>query len=407
MTGRKRVQFMLAFLVCLWARCLAQDESTEVVPVGTLKLDALYELSFTPDGAFLGVATYHGVFLYTVPDLEQTRSFSLPGIAYSLAFSPDGHYLAAGTCSAACVWDFLTGEPVATCEGNFGNVYTLAFTPDSRHLLIGTGEGTLILWEVGAGEPLWTRKAHSGSIRGVAVSPDGTLLASGSMDQGILWNRSGEVLFTFPGKAWCTAFSPDAYFLAMGAGKVVKLWDTAVGLCYRSMWKHTGCVWWVEFSPNGRLLASASLDHTVRLWDPEEGECLAVLSAHEDSVECVRFSPDGRFLASGSGDGVVFLWDLSALLSGGTWPLNQAFPLERRRPHSHGRRALATGVFPATLASRKAWTSRRGCGRTFSLSGRARPSSATSAWSARPPSPCLGFTGPVIPPGRLTGWTNA
>jgi len=320
MTGRKRTQVAMAFLLFIGAWDMAQGEDAAGLPpgaVGMLKLDALYELSFTPDGASLGVATRYGAFLYTIPDLEQTRSFSLPGVAYSLAFSPDGRYAAAGTHNAVQVWDFVTGEPVATCKGGFGNVYALAFTPDGRHLLIGTGEGALILWEVGAEEPVWLRKAHSGSIRGVAVSPDGTLYASGSMDQGILWSRSGEALFTFPGKAWCTAFSPDGYFLAVGAGKVVRLWDTAVGLCYRSMWRHTGCVWWVEFSPSGRFLASASLDHTARLWDPEAGECLAVLPAHDDSVECVRFSPDGRLLVSGSGDGQIYLWDVGAVLAQG------------------------------------------------------------------------------------------
>ncbi|MBC7098565.1 WD40 repeat domain-containing protein [Candidatus Bipolaricaulota bacterium] len=316
MSGGKRVQVMMAVLVCIWAWRPAQGEGAPVPPLSTLKLDALYELSFTPDVAFLGVATYHGVFLYTVPDLEEARSFPLPGIAYCLAFSPDGHYLAAGTYGAVWVWDFVAGEPVSIYEGDFGNVYSLSFTPDSRRLLIGTGEGSLILWEVGEEEPLWARKAHSGSVRGVAVSPDGALYASGGMDQGILWSRSGEVLFTFPGKAWNVAFSPDGYFLAVGAGKVVKLWDTAVGLCYRSLWEHTGCVWWVEFSPDGRLLASSSLDHTVRVWDPEEGECLAVLPAHEDSVECVRFSPNGRFLSSGAGDGTLSLWDLPTLLQG-------------------------------------------------------------------------------------------
>lgn len=319
MTKQIKLLLLSMGLLAAGATCAGRGQAEEPLPagvVGRLELKCLSELAFTPDGSALAVATEHGVLLYGVSELEQTRSFTLSGNAYSLAFSPDGRLLAAGSYSAIYLWDFETGDLVSTLEGSFGNVYALAFTPDRKGLLSGASDGSVTLWDLSEEEPVWAHKAHSGSVRGVAVSPDGTRYASGSMDQGILWNRSGEVLFTFPGKAWCTAFSPDSYFLAVGAGKVVKLWDTAVGLCYRSMWRHTGCVWWVEFSPSGQFLASASLDHTVRLWDPEEGECLAVLAAHDDSVECVRFSPDGRLLASGSGDGTVFLWDLSNLLEG-------------------------------------------------------------------------------------------
>ncbi|HEC63222.1 MAG TPA: hypothetical protein ENI38_02365, partial [Candidatus Acetothermia bacterium] len=138
------------------------------------------------------------------------------------------------------------------------------------------------------------------------------------MDQGVLWDAAGNILYTFPGRAWSTAFSPDGAFLALGAGKIVEIWDTAVGLLFHSMWKHTGCVWWVEFSPNGELLASASLDHTVRLWDPEAGEPLVELLYHEDSVECVRFSPDGRWLVSGAADGTVCLWEVAEVLAQGS-----------------------------------------------------------------------------------------
>ncbi|MCD5408321.1 WD40 repeat domain-containing protein [Candidatus Bipolaricaulota bacterium] len=192
----------------------------------------------------------------------------------------------------------------------------LEFTPDGARLLLGRGDGRVTLWDWRRDEVIWSKQGHSGAIRGVAVSPDGTMCASGSADQGVLWDISGEVRFTFPSKAWDVDFSPDGYFLAIGSGKVVILWDTAVGLQYRYMWEHHGCVWWVEFSPDGALLASASLDHTVKVWDPEAGHSLATLEAHQDSVDCVRFSPDGRLLASGSHDGQIYLWDVESLLQG-------------------------------------------------------------------------------------------
>ncbi|KAL9081420.1 MAG: hypothetical protein Q9159_007325 [Coniocarpon cinnabarinum] len=73
---------------------------------------------------------------------------------------------------------------------------------------------------------------------------------------------------------------------------------------------HSGSVYAVAFSPDGKQLASASSDNTIRLWDAATGQAQETLTGHLDWVCVVAFSPDGKQLASGS-NGTIRLWDLS------------------------------------------------------------------------------------------------
>ena len=73
---------------------------------------------------------------------------------------------------------------------------------------------------------------------------------------------------------------------------------------------HEGSVRGVAFSPDGRLLASASSDRTIKLWEVATGAEVATLRGHTAQVQTVAFLPDGRLLASAGNDGVVRFWSL-------------------------------------------------------------------------------------------------
>lgn len=67
---------------------------------------------------------------------------------------------------------------------------------------------------------------------------------------------------------------------------------------------HQGAINDVKFSPDGRLIASASFDNSIKLWD-STGTYIAALRGHVQDVHLIRWSPDSRLLLSCSKDSTL------------------------------------------------------------------------------------------------------
>jgi WD40 repeat protein/tRNA A-37 threonylcarbamoyl transferase component Bud32 len=106
------------------------------------------------------------------------------------------------------------------------------------------------------------------------------------------------------------AFSPDGRLVVTASlDKTARVWDAATGRQVALLGGHTDEVRYAAFSPDGRLVVTASLDKTARIWDAATGRQITLLSGHTDRLRSAAFSPDGMRIITGSHDKTARVWD--------------------------------------------------------------------------------------------------
>jgi len=318
-------------------------------------------------------------FLDSVAHAEERR-IELPVPAMSLAWTDDGRRLVAGAHFAAYVWDsrepdkdllfldhgahslgpviplgdsgrLLTGgtdlsgglppririwnladgsldsffgseEGAETAGMEMGHA---DLSPDGALFVFHDTKGSAQVWEVRSRTLL--RKLSGVDGPGTAFDPVGRRLSTGG-DRGLtiqIWDTASwerlAVLLHDDFVRW-VSWAPDGGRLASAVGLEVRIWDVKEGVVLSTLSGHRDLVWVVEFSPDGRRLATSSRDRTIRIWNAGTGEVERVLRGHTGGVVGLAWHPDSRHLASVSdGEGTLRVWDTSSVSPVRDWTI--------------------------------------------------------------------------------------
>lgn len=157
------------------------------------------------------------------------------------------------------------------------------------------------------GDQLWAQ-TKDGGLKTVNVFPAWRL-------QRVLGPGEENAPSVFTDRVLALAFSPDGSILAAAGGEAsrsgqVTLWDVASGTLIREIQDaHSDTVYGVDFSADGKLLATAAADKFVKVFDVSTGEHVRSYEGHTHHVMDVSWKGDRATLASAGADNAIKIWN--------------------------------------------------------------------------------------------------
>lgn len=233
---------------------------------------------------------------------------------HAVHYSADGRFLAVTFKLSVMVWDLASRqEPVGTFfASGFGPDSALSF--DGSVIYVGTADPPKVAaYEVATGRALASTSVPGGLLQ---LSPDGTVLAASSGNDIVLLDAATLTeqgrLQGHGGPVGSMQFSHDGRLLATGSDDRTSIvWDVATRQPREQLRGHGGSVWGVDFSPDDHTLYTAGFDGTLLTWDLEGDRrwipSLPVAEPVTNATVSLQASPTGEAIAYISDSSVQFL----------------------------------------------------------------------------------------------------
>ncbi len=298
----------------------------------------VHAVAFNPDRKTLASGSEDKTIkLWDATSGKEIRSFTNETEEITkVAFDAEGKMLVGMSSSAIKFWEIASGKEVGSVtERNMG-AFSMAFDSKTNLLAIGGVDSNIKLWDTQSNKKPSILRGYAYPAKFIAFSPDGRTLASSRLDGVRIWdgeNGSNMRVITpsFGASVRSIAFSPDSRWIVVGSSfqkefaefpdsikkqlgieetvPTIKVYELQTGNLVRVIKAHEDSINALAFSPDGKIIASGSVDKNIKLWDTETGTELRTLTGHVNKITSLAFRLDGKVLASGSDDKTIKVWE--------------------------------------------------------------------------------------------------
>lgn len=294
--------------------------------------NSITALQWSPDGTQLAAESevenqlrWSGDCAIFHPDTARQVSSWETGLCKGMSWSPDGLAVyRMATYSSFKIDDPISGKTQESTERSSGSEPIAFWSPDRSLVVRNVHEKPMVL------------HAHTLELDSRFAADQSRFVSNSSLRSGA-WNRSGnrfvgvgygaghlmtdsadviELPYGVHGadSSFACAWHPSGRLFVVGnrLGKI-NLFESERGQLLMNFGTHAGIVTGLDFSPDGRRLASCASDGTVGIWDTATGSELLVLTVPGiPRLSQIQWSPDGLQLAAGTGNQGIVVWGRSS-----------------------------------------------------------------------------------------------
>ncbi|MEM6468726.1 MAG: serine/threonine-protein kinase [Planctomycetota bacterium] len=307
---------------------LAGKSAGKTRPSGTHRLVSRYTLMTSWIVGVLGFASLIvAIVMWSMlpdrKDVAETSDFPVtvlegnPGTVWAVDFDASGdRVVTAIEDGSVRLWDVEQQKILRSFDAHRGIVWMIQYHPTKPIIATSGNDGMVKIWDSETLELLQEWDAGS-PVRKVAFAPDGSRIVAGSGDGRIYcWHiESGVELvsITQPGAIFGVDWSADGKMIAsVGSDKLVRIWDAETLEPRQTMEGHQGPVYNVRFAPTGNRIATVGWGKEIIVWNTNTGLDEMQVESESGDNWSVEFCSDGRHAVVAGQDGVCRIWDLDS-----------------------------------------------------------------------------------------------
>jgi WD40 repeat protein len=257
---------------------------------------------------------------------SETFSAQMPGIVYSLCLLPAKNILLAGTSEGKIhVMDLAEKKEIKILQNHNQPIFDIKYSSLHESILSAGGDGVLSVISADDFSTIKLIKLCKEKIRAIAIFENFAAVACGDGIIRIIDLKELKVKNEFPahtGSVYSVTFSPDGKLLLSGGKDAyLKSWlfqpETSDLQPATSIPAHNYSIYSIVFSPDNKYFATASRDKTIKIWDTGSFDILIRINkedfeGHNFSVNKLFWSKFNDRLISTGDDKKVMVWEINS-----------------------------------------------------------------------------------------------